>query len=101
MDRADSIIGESHAVGVAAEVIENMVGRSKGFFGVGDPRFMPQRFNSGTPEHVADVRPILEEAASFSETCSLGPGREPGLCCELCDLLLVSPQHRVGRLGEW
>ena len=31
----------------------------------------------GTPEHVADVRPILEEAASFSETYSLGPGREP------------------------
>ena len=44
MDRADAIIGERHTVGVAAEVVEDMVGRTERFFGVDDPRFLPQGF---------------------------------------------------------
>ena len=36
VDRADAIIGKRHAVGVAAEIIEDMGGRAKRFFGI-DP----------------------------------------------------------------
>ena len=37
--RENSIIGERHAVGVAAEVVEDMDGRSERFFGIDDPWF--------------------------------------------------------------
>ena len=37
--RADAIIGECYAVGVTTEVIEDMLGRAKRFFGIDDPRF--------------------------------------------------------------
>ena len=33
------IIGERHAVGVAAEVVQNMDGRAERFLGIGDPSF--------------------------------------------------------------
>jgi hypothetical protein len=39
VDRADAIIGERHAVSVATEIIEDMGGRAKGFFGIDHPRF--------------------------------------------------------------
>ena len=37
--RENPIIGERHAVGVAAEVVEDMGRRSERFFGIDDPRF--------------------------------------------------------------
>ena len=37
--RENSIIGERHAVSVAAEVVEDMVGRSERFLGIDDPWF--------------------------------------------------------------
>src|SRR5215472_13922828 len=52
---------ESHAVGVATEVIEDMGGRAKRFFGIDHPRFFPQS--------------IEERAKAFG----VGPG------CDLSD----------------
>ena len=37
--RENPIIGERHAVGVAAEVVENLGGRSERFFGIDDLGF--------------------------------------------------------------
>ena len=37
--RENSIIGECHAVGITAEVIQDMGGRSERFFGIDDPWF--------------------------------------------------------------
>jgi hypothetical protein len=37
------IIGERYAVGIAAEVVEDMDGRSERFFGIDDPWFFSQR----------------------------------------------------------
>jgi hypothetical protein len=37
--RENPIIGERHAVGVAAEVVEDMDRRSERFFGIDDPWF--------------------------------------------------------------
>jgi hypothetical protein len=39
MGGENPIIGERHAVGVAAEVVQDMDGRSERFFGIGDPSF--------------------------------------------------------------
>ena len=39
VDRAEAIVGKRHAVGVAAEIIEDMGGRAKRFFGIDHPRF--------------------------------------------------------------
>jgi hypothetical protein len=37
--RENSIIGERHAMGVAAEVVQDMFGRAERFFGIDDPWF--------------------------------------------------------------
>ena len=37
--REDPLIGQRHAVGVAAEVVEDMDRRSERFFGIDDPGF--------------------------------------------------------------
>ena len=61
VDRADAIIGKRHAVGVATEVIEDMGGRARRFFGIDHPRFFSQSLQE----------PI--------KTSSIGPG------CDLSD----------------
>ena len=37
--RENPIIRQRHAVGVAAEIVEDMVGGAEGFFGINDPGF--------------------------------------------------------------
>ena len=44
LDREDPIIGQSNPVDVAAEVIEQMLGRAERLFGVDVPRFLSQSF---------------------------------------------------------
>jgi len=41
MGGKNSIIGERHAVGIAAEVVQDMDGGSERFLRVGDPGFFP------------------------------------------------------------
>ena len=40
LDRKDAVIGQRHAVGVAAEVIEHGLWRTERLFGVDDPAFL-------------------------------------------------------------
>ena len=48
VQRADAIIAKRHAVGVATEIIEDMGGRAKGFFGIDHPRFFSQSIEKYT-----------------------------------------------------
>ena len=41
MGRKNPIIGQRHAMDVAAEVVEHMDGRAERFFGIDDPGFFP------------------------------------------------------------
>ena len=43
----DTIVGESDAVGVSAEVVEDVLGRAEGLFGVDDPGFFAQGIEQG------------------------------------------------------
>ena len=45
IDGKDAIIGERHAVGVAAEIIENSLGRTEGFFRINDPVLVMRDFD--------------------------------------------------------
>ena len=41
------VIGERHKVGVAAEVVQDMDGGAKRFFGINDPGFFSQGVEEG------------------------------------------------------
>ena len=45
IDIEDTIIGERHAVGVAAEIVENSLGRTERLFGIDDPTLVMRDFN--------------------------------------------------------
>src|SRR6266853_2178605 len=50
--RDQSMVGDGHAMGVAAEVLEHIFGAAEGWFGVDDPVFSEQRSEPGSEDFV-------------------------------------------------
>ena len=48
--RDQSMVGDGHAMGVAAEILEHILGAAEGWFGVDDPVFAKQRSQPGGEE---------------------------------------------------
>src|SRR6266571_7939276 len=48
--RDQSMIGDGHAMGVAAQVVEHVLGTAEGWFGVDDPIFSKQRPQPGSED---------------------------------------------------
>ena len=44
------MVGDGHAMGVAAQVLEHIVGAAEGWFGVNDPVFSEQRSQPGSED---------------------------------------------------
>ena len=50
--RDQSMIGDGHAMGVAAQILEHIFGAAEGRFGVDDPVFSEQRSEPGSEDFV-------------------------------------------------
>src|SRR2546422_9702526 len=48
--RDQSMVGDGHAMGVAAEILEHVLGAAKGWFGVDDPVLSKQRSQPGSED---------------------------------------------------
>ena len=48
--RDQSMVGDGDAMGVAAEILEHIVGAAEGWFGVDDPVFSEQRSQPGSED---------------------------------------------------
>ena len=44
------MVGDGHAMSVAAEILEHVLGTAKGWFGVDDPVFSEQRTQPGSED---------------------------------------------------
>jgi len=49
-ERDQSMVGDGHAMGVAAEILEHIFGAAKGWFGVDDPVLSEQRSQPGSED---------------------------------------------------
>src|SRR6266436_1469924 len=60
------MVGDGHAMGIAAQVVEHILGATEGWFGVDDPVFSEQRSQPGSEDLRLRERILPDSPPSFS-----------------------------------